>query len=314
MKTSDTIYYLGVDVSKAKLDLYDPRSGKCQCFPNTKAGLQRLYRQVRKLVGTPHIICEPSGGYEKLLIKQAHELDLALSAINPRQVRDYARAKGQLAKTDAIDSKLLSDYGLAFKPKPQKPASPVQEALCAVVRRKESLTRQLVREKNALEKSTDRFVRSDIRVSLNHIKKRIEKCERQVQELIASDAGLKAKADRITSIKGLGSNVAAVLLAEMPELGSMSNNQAASLVGLAPLNRDSGKWRGQRTIHGGRRIARRALFMPALCSVTHNPILRDFYRSMIARNKPHHLAMTAVMRKMIFLVNRSLADPDFEIA
>ena len=105
--------------------------------------------------------------------------------------------------------------------------------------------------------------------------------------------------------------MAAVLIAEVPELGSISDKQASGLVGVAPLNRDSGKWRGQRTIHGGRRIARRALFMPALCCTTHNPILRDFYRGLVARGKPHHLAMTAVMRKIVCLVNKTLSDPNF---
>lgn len=314
MKPSNETYYIGVDVSKAKLDLYDPRSGQYQCYPNTKTGLRRLFRQASKPPGAIQIICEPSGGYEKLLIRMSHEQAVAISAINPRQVRDYARAKGQLAKTDEIDAKLLSDYGAAFRPAVQPAESPVHEALSAVVRRKEVLTRQLVREKNALEKASDGFVKADIRTSLDQIKKRIARCEEQIGKLIGSDAELQAKSDRITAIKGLGPNVAATLLAEVPELGSMSNKQAASLVGLAPLNRDSGKWRGQRTIHGGRRMARRALFMPALCSTIHNPILRDFYRSMIARNKPHHLAMTAVMRKIVCLVNRTLSEPNFKPA
>lgn len=314
MKPSDLIYYIGIDVSKSKLDVHDPRSGQSKSYPYTKTGLLRLFRQALKLPGIPQIICEPSGGYEKPLIRMAHELGVAVSAVNPRQIRDYARAKGQLAKTDAIDAQVLSDYGAAFGPEPQAPTSPVQELLSAAVRRKEVLTRQLVREKNALEKSSDRFVKADIRLGINQLKKRITRCEEQIQKLIGSDAELQAKSERITSIKGLGPNAAAVLLAEVPELGSMTNNQAASLVGVAPLNRDSGKWRGQRSIHGGRRIARRALFMPALCSVSHNPILREFYRGLIVRGKPHHLAMTAVMRKIVCLVNRTLSDPNFSPA
>ena len=311
MKPSKDTYYIGIDVSKAKLDLFDPRSGQYRCYPNTKTGLKRLLCKACELPGKPHIICEPSGGYEKLLLEQAHEQGIAISAINPRQIRDYARAKGQLAKTDAIDAKLLSDYGETFKPDAQTPASPVLQELSAVVRRKQALTRQLVREKNALEKATDKFVTADIKLSLNHIKKRIARCDERIKELISSDEDLKSKSKRITAIKGLGPTAAAVLIAEVPELGSITDKQAASLVGVAPLNRDSGKWRGQRTIHGGRHIARRALFMPALSSVTHNPILRDFYRGMIKRNKPHHLAMTAVMRKIVCLVNKTLSDPNF---
>lgn len=314
MKPSEKTYYIGVDVSKAKLDLYDPRSGKYQCYPNKKTGLRRMLNQITKLPGAAHIVCEPSGGYEKLLISLAHEAALTISAINPRQIRDYARAKGQLAKTDAIDAKLLSDYGAAFQPEAQAPASPVLEELTAVVRRKEVLTRQLVREKNAYEKCSDKFVKADIRMSLNHIKKRIERCENRIKELIASDDEIKAKSERITAIKGLGPTAAAVLIAEVPELGSISDKQASGLVGVAPLNRDSGKWRGQRTIHGGRRIARRALFMPALCCTAHNPILKDFYRGLIGRGKPHHVAMTAVMRKIVCLVNKTLSDPNFKPA
>lgn len=314
MKPSEETYYIGVDVSKAKLDLVNPRSGQSKCYPNKKSGIARLFREAAQLPGVLHIICEPSGGYEKLLIKMAHELGVAVSAINPRQIRDFARAKGQLAKTDAIDAKLLSDYGATFKPEPQAPVSPVLEELSAVVRRKEVLTRQLVREKNALEKTSDKFVKADIRMSLNQIKKRIARCEDRIKELIASDADLKAKSERITAIKGLGATASAVLIAEVPELGSITDKQASSLVGVAPLNRDSGQWRGQRTIHGGRRIVRRSLFMPALCCTIHNPILRDFYRSLIQRNKPHNLAMTAVMRKIVCLVNKTLSDPDFKPA
>lgn len=314
MKPSEETYYIGVDVSKAKLDLLDPRSGQYQCYPNNKPGLRRMLAQMAKLPGVAHIVCEPSGGYEKLLMEQAHEAGLAISAINPRQIRDYARAKGQLAKTDAIDAKVLSDYGAAFQPEAQAPVSPVLEALSAAVRRKEVLTRQLVREKNALEKCSDKFVKTDIRMSLNQIKKRIERCEARIKELIASDADLKARSERIRAIKGLGPTAAAVLIAEVPQLGSITDKQASSLVGVAPLNRDSGKWRGQRTIHGGRRIVRRSLFMPALCCTTHNPILKDFYRGLITRGKPHHLAMTAVMRKIVCLVNKTLSDPNFKPA
>lgn len=312
MKPSTHKYYLGVDVCKAKLDGYDPRTGQFHCFPNTPKGVRALFEELAGGEGILQLVCEPTGGYEKALIAEAHRRGIPVSAVNPRQVRDFARAKGQLAKTDAIDARILSEYGSALEPAPQQPPSAVQEKLSAVVRRKDTLVRQLAREKNALEKVTDAFVKADLKVCIAHLERRIARCEAQLSELIEADAELRAKRDKLTQVKGIGVAAATVLIAEVPELGTISDKQASSLIGVAPLNRDSGKWRGQRTIHGGRSLVRRSLYMPALCAAHHNPILREFYQGLIARNKPHHVALTAVIRKIICLTNRILADPDFQ--
>ena len=314
MKTSKQRYYLGVDVSKCKLDVYDPLAGQFQTFPNTEKGVKALFAGILGDHGEAHVICEPTGGYERKLVAEAHRKGVALSAINPRQVRDFARAKGQLAKTDAIDAKVLSDYGRAFDPPGQQAPRACQERLSAIVRRKDRLVGQMASEKNALEKATDRFVKADIKAGITYLKRRVARCDQEIAKLIESDAELAAKRDKLIQVKGVGPGVAAVLLAEVPELGEISAKQASSLVGVAPLNRDSGKWRGKRSIHGGRFLVRRSLYMPALSACSHNPILRDFYRSLVDRNKPHHVAIVAVMRKMICLMNRILADPDFQPA
>ena len=201
-----------------------------------------------------------------------------------------------------------------FKPVAKQKPSEVQTKLSAAVRRKDSLVRQLTREKNTKEKATDRFVKADLNAGIRNLEGRIARFEKQIQELISSDPAMSEKKRKLEEVKGIGPAASALLLAELPELGSISDKKASCLVGVAPLNRDSGNWRGQRTIHGGRGLVRRGLYMPALSAITHNPILSAFYRGLVARNKAHHVAITAVMRKLICLLNRVLADPEFELS
>ncbi|MHC5066918.1 MAG: IS110 family transposase [Planctomycetota bacterium] len=242
MKLSTRTYYLGVDVCKAKLDGYDPRTGQFHSFSNTPKGLRALFAEFGS--GEVHLVCEPTGGYEKALIDEAHRRGIAVSVVNARRVRDFARAKGQLAKTDAIDARTLSEYARVFEPAPQQAPSPVQDKLSAAVRRKDTLVRQMAREKNALEKATDSFVKADLKVCISHLKRRIAKCDNRIRELIESDAGLREKREKLIRVKGIGPAAAAVLIGEVPELGSITDKQASALIGVAPLNRDSGKWRG----------------------------------------------------------------------
>ncbi len=312
MKPTNPIYYLGVDICKAKLDVFSRHWKQSRCFPNTPKGLRALWAAIRSIPGPVHIVCEPTGGYEKALLAEAFHRETPISAVNPRQVRDFARAKGQLAKTDVIDAGIITEYGEVFAPRALLVPSALQEKLSAAFRRRDSLKGALVREKNALEKVTDTFVKADLKVTINHLDRRILRCDKHIAELIVTDPSLTEKKRKMEQITGVGPGASMAILAEVPELGTITDKQASCLVGVAPLNRDSGKWRGQRSIHGGRALVRRSLYMPALCAANHNPILRDFYRGLIARNKPHHVALIAVMRKMICLLNRVLADPDFK--
>ena len=228
-------------------------------------------------------------------------------------MRDFARARGQLAKTDAIDAATLADYGRTFAPEVSRASSEAQQQLRDLSRRREHLVRLRVCQKNALEKCDNALIKREISGMIVYLDRRVVTCDKQIAKVVEGDEKLVRKRDRLEKAQGIGRVASITLLAEVPELGRMTSRQAASLVGLAPLNRDSGKWRGTRTIHGGRAIARRALYMPALCATRHNPVLKEFYQQLRARGKAHHVALTAVMRKLVCLANLLLSDPTFEL-
>ena len=306
-----TKHYIGIDVSKDKLDVSAPLWRVPKTFDNSPTGLQSLFKELRPLPASSQLVCEATGGYEGFLLQQAWKRGVNISRVNARQVRDFARAKGLLAKTDRIDARVIADFGALFKPDPTPAPSKTGQQLNAAVRRRESLVGQLTREKNAREKASDKFVRQDIEALIALLSKRLARCDRHIAGLIDADETLREKRQRLEQVKGVGSATSSLVLATLPELGSIGNKQVSALVGLAPMNRDSGKRRGQRTIQGGRANVRRGLYMPALCAARHNPILKAFYERLRSAGKAHHVALTAVMRKLICLLNRILADPDF---
>lgn len=312
MNLTTETHYFGVDICKAKLDVHSPLWAEIRQFPNNPVGLRALLRELRSHPGKPHLVCEPTGGYEKGLLAMAFKHSIRISAINALRVRSFALASGRLAKTDKIDAEVLSDFGSSFKPGPLPPPCPIQQEISAVLRRRERLMSQIVREKNALEKASSGLVRRDIRASIAFLGRHLKNADREIERLIRSNETLRARRKRLTQIKGLGPQSAALLVAELPELGQLNDQQISNLVGVAPLNNDSGPRRGKRSIRGGRALVRRGLYMPAMCAVRFNPILREFYQRLIARNKPHHVAITAVIRKIIRLANRIIADPDFQ--
>ena len=301
--------YAGVDVCKSNLDVN--LEGKALSVLNKPTEVKAMLHGLLDENPNLQIICEPTGGYERLLVASCHEIGIPISVVHANKIRNYAAAKGQLAKTDEIDAESIREYGEVFKPLPDRVPSEAERQLSAAVRRKDKLTRILAAEKTTLQKITDTFVRNDLEVSIRHYKRRLAECEKQIQKLIKSDAEFQKKKNQMEQIKGVGPGVSSVLIAEMPELGTISDEKASRLVGVAPLNRDSGTWRGTRTIHGGRALVRRSLYMPALSAAMHNPILKAFYQHLRAKNKPHHVALTAVIRKLVCLINRVLSDPNF---
>lgn len=313
MKHSEQKHYIGVDICKAKLDLASPGHGLVKSLKNTPKGIGELFKLLEPLSGTVHLVCEPTGGYEKLLLAAAFERGVAISMVNALRVRSFAVAQGRLAKTDEIDAGVIAEFGRIFQPHPAKRPCKRRLALSAVVRHREGLVRQLAREKTILQKTTESFVKQELRASMGFLTRHIAKCEGRLDSLIRADDKLQAKRERIEQVKGVGSTTSTLMIAELPELGTLTNAQIASLVGVAPMNNDSGSRRGQRTIRAGRARVRRGLFMPALCAIRHNPILREFYQGLIARHKPAHVALTAVMRKLVCLLNRLLADPEFKL-
>ena len=315
MKSTQKKLHVGIDICKAKLDVHCHQWKSPKTFNNDKKGIKSLFTTLRKTESFDalQIVAEATGGYEKPLVRAAFEAEIPISVINPRQVRDFARAGGTLAKTDAIDAAVLTRFGETFSPRALTAPGPVLEALQQTVRRRVSLVKQRVREQNVLEKTSDAFVKKDIKSNILNLTKRIEKMEDRIAELIEKDEELSLKAGRMQEVPGVGPVVSSTLLAELPELGEIGEKQVSSLVGLAPFNDDSGPRKGKRTTRGGRESVRRAIYMPTLCAIQHNSIFKDFYERLIGKGKPHHVAAVAVMRKLVCLLNRMIADPDFEL-
>ena len=252
------------------------------------------------------MICEASGGYEQRLLESLEQSGLKVTLVQANRVRQYARAAGILSKTDKVDARVLSAFGAAMQPKPTVPQSAEQKRLREYEAQRRHLSALLVAEQNRLEQLGCAELRVLSRSLINKIKKQIVTIDARIASLIAQDQELCVKAQKLTSITGIGTRTAALLLAQMPELGQLNRRQVAALGGLAPFNHDSGTLRGKRTIFGGRRALRSGLYMAALAAARHNQILSNFYQRLRAKGKPHKLALTAVMRKLLLALNHVL--------
>lgn len=299
-----TVVYIGVDVSKAYLDVaWAERSRR---FANGKSGWGALIKWIKQGALPVHLICEASGGYERGLLDAAEQNGIKLSLVQANRVRQYARAAGILAKTDKVDARVLCAFGSAMQPEPSLPLSVQQKQLRELEAQRRHLSRMLVAEQNRLAQLNDKELQRLTRSLLATLKKQMALIDARLAALVAQDQTLREKAQKLTAIAGVGTRTAVLLLAQMPELGTLNRAQAAALAGLAPFNRDSGTLRGKRAIFGGRRALRCSLYMAALVAARHNRILHAFYQRLRANGKPHKVALTAVMRKLILALNQVL--------
>jgi len=291
------IVYIGVDVAKAYLDV--SWALQCRRFSNEEKGHAALVRWLKTSATLVQLICEASGGYEQALLDSLAEGNVAITLVQAVRVRQYACAAGILAKTDRIDARVLAAFGAALRPKPTPPLSPKQKRLRELESQRRHLSQVLRAEENRLAQLQCAELRSLGRSLINKIQKQIDAIEECISSLIAQDQTFCAKAQKLTAVTGVGARTAALLLAQMPELGQLNRRQAAALAGLAPFNHDRGSLRGKRAIFGGRRALRSGLYMAALAAARYNPILSRFYQRLRAKSKPHQLALTAVMRKLL---------------
>jgi transposase len=298
------IVYIGIDVAKAYLDV--SWAEEARRFSNERSGHAALVRWL-KTTGTPvQLICEASGGYEQPLLESLAEEHVAITLVQAVRVRQYARAAGILAKTDRIDARVLAAFGATLRPKPTPPLSREQKRLRELESQRRHLSQVLRAEENRLAHLQCAELRSLGRSLINKIQKQIDAIEERISSLIAQNQTLCAKAQKLTAVTGVGARTAALVLAQMPELGQLNRRQAAALAGLAPFNHDSGSLRGRRAIFGGRRALRSGLYMAALAAARYNPMLSRFYQRLRAKGKPHQLALTAVMRKLLLALNHTL--------
>jgi len=305
---------LGLDIAKRTLDLSVHPALSQRAYANDAAGHAALVAALHLVAGPIQIICEATGGYEKLLLGALHAAQVPVTLVNPRHVRDFARAKKLLAKTDALDAAVLAEYGRLFQPAPTVARTPAQQRLSALVTRRQELLEFLTQEQHRAEHQHDAFVIKKARSLTTTLRRHLEQLEEEIAALEKADAKLAGQVHRLTGIQGVGQRTAWLLLAALPELGTLRRGQAAALAGLAPYNHDSGPQRGQRHIAHGRPLARRALYMAALVAARYNPVLRPFYQRLRAAGKPAKVALVALMRKLAELANLLLKSSSFELS
>lgn len=305
------ILHVGLDVAKLSLQLH--LAGRFHLLANDAKGHAQLLKRLRGHP-TAHVVCEATGGYEQAVMRALQAAGIPISIVEAGRVRYFARAQGQRAKTDPIDAAVLSEYGATFQPAATAPASLQQQQLADLAQRRRQLIGLLVTERNHAEHYIDAFRLRQSRQLRKTLEKQIAQCDEAITTLIAQDPELARKAKRLDAIPGVGPVVAATMLAEMPELGTLTKQTAAALAGVAPYNRDSGGQNGSRHIGGGRSAARHALYMATLSAVRHDRILKAFYLRLRAAGKQPLVAMTAVMRKLVILMNHLLKNVQFQLA
>jgi transposase len=307
----EQLVYLGVDIAKSHLDV--AIGNEKRRFTNEALGHGQLIKWVKRLEKPVQVICEPSGGYERVLVRALLGAQLKVNLVPANRVRQFARAAGILAKTDRIDAEVLCAFGEAMRPQTIGASELEQEHLRELESQRRHLTHLLVMEQNRAARVSDVCVRRLNRSLINQIKKQIEQLDLLIKNQIQQSPELSIKAAKLTAISGVGERTAALLLAQMPELGQLNRREVAALAGVAPFNRDSGKLRGKRAIYGGRRQVRHGVYMAALVAARHNPNLRNFYLRLRAAGKPAKVALTATMRKLLIVLNSSLK-PDLTYA
>lgn len=299
--TLSSPHYVGVDVSKAHLDLA-LAGDRVLRVPNTEKGMARLAQHLRPL-DRPHLVCEATGSYTRLMARAMARRGVAFSCVNPRRVRDLARAQGQMAKTDAIDAALILRFALLMKPDPDPAPHPAMIEMTDLVRRRRQMVDMLAMEKQRREHPEVESVRASINDHIAFLAEQIARIDKAIARHIETDKALARRAQLLVSIPGIGQTTAAVLIAEMPELGTIGNKQVAALAGVAPFTRESGQMKGQAHIAGGRLSVRCTLYMATIAAIRANPPIRDFYKRLRAQGKPAKLAITAAMRKLITTAN-----------
>jgi transposase len=296
--------FIGIDVAQATLEVAVRPTGKQWRVANDAAAIEELVPQLRAL-HPQLIVLEATGGLELPLLAALGSARLPVVAVNPRQVRDFAKALGQLAKTDVLDAQVLAHFAEAVRPAVRPLPDAATQALAALVTRRRQLVEMLVAEENR-RRSAPVAIRADIQAHIVWLRKRLTDLDQELGQVLRSSPLWREREDVLRSVPGIGPTVTATLLAELPELGALGRKQIAALVGVAPLNRDSGTLRGKRTVWGGRATVRAALYMATLVATRRNPVIRALYARLLAAGKLKKVALTACMRKLLVILNALL--------
>ena len=296
--------YVGIDVAKDTLDVALSSAGEVWHLAHDEAGIGHLVARLQPL-HPALVVLEATGGLDGPLAAALASAGLPVAVVNPRQVRDFARATGKLAKTDRLDARMLALFAERVRPKPRPLPDATARELEALVARRRQLLEMHTMEGNRLRTALAQ-VRPQIREHLAWLERQIRDVDRQTRDLVRSSSLWRAQDDLLQSTPGVGPVLSRTLLAALPELGTLDRRQIAALVGVAPFNRDSGTLRGKRTVWGGRAPVRAALYMAALVATRFNPVIRTFYRRLCLAGKPKKVALTACMRKLLTTLNAML--------
>jgi transposase len=297
--------FVGIDVSKKKLDVAVRPSGTTHQFANDAEGIAKLVETIRG--PGVLVVLEPTGGYELDVICALVEAKVDVAVVNARQLRDFARSRGILAKTDRIDAQAIALFAELHRPEPRMQPDERARELEALVLRRRQLVDMRASEK-ARAQICNKKIRPRIKEMIEFISKQIDNVDTELREFVEKSTEWKAKAELLESVKGVGRVVAVTLLALLPELGKLNRKQIAALVGVAPFNRDSGIKRGRRSIWGGREAVRSVLYMSATVAATHNATIAALYQRLSAKGKEHKVAIVACMRKLITVLNAMVRD------
>ncbi len=299
--------FIGIDIAKDSLDIHVTPGGEHWTSTNCSHGIQETVDRLREL-GPQCIVLEATGGHEMLLAASLTAAALPVAIVNPRQVRDFARAMGRLAKTDALDAEVLALFAEKIQPTCRPVHTEEEQVFKELVTRRRQLVDMKTMETNRQQLIRSRQVTHSIDSILGTIHQELKDIDGEIKQRIKASPVWRAKEKLLKSVPGVGDGTAAFLIATLPELGTLNRRQIASLVGLAPMNRDSGTLRGRRMILGGRTAVRACLYMPTLSAIKHNPFIRSLYNRLIAAGKPPKVAITACMRKLITVLNAVMRD------
>jgi transposase len=299
--------FVGIDVSKDRLDVHVRPSGQAFAVTRDGKGLEELIDRLREL--SPALIAvEATGGFETIVAAAVAGAQLPLAVINPAQIRHFAQAVGQRAKSDPIDAAVISRFAEAVRPEPRPIADAQARLLAELVGRRRQIIEMLVAERQREKRADNVRVRKSLARHIKVLEKEVPEIDQDIDTLVRGSPVWREKENLMVTFPGVGNTLARTFLAEVPELGTLSRRQIASLAGVAPFTRQSGQWRGKSMIAGGRASLRAALFLAALSAARCHPGLRSFYRSLLARGKPKMVALIAVARKILTILNAMIRD------
>jgi transposase len=294
--------FIGIDVSKDRLDVHVRPSDRAFAVARASIGLEQLTTELRALAPAL-IVLEATGGFELTVAAALAGAGLPLAVVNPRQIRDFARATGQLAKTDALDAQVIALFAERIRPEPRPLPDADSQTLADLIARRRQVVEMIGMETNRNRQARNQRIQGTIKATLKTLETQLAKLDREINDTVKGSPIWRAADDLLTSVPGIGNVTAHTLIADLPELGQLDRRCIAALVGVAPINRDSGQMRGRRTIAGGRTKVRNALYMATLSAIRWNPVIRAHYKSLVERGRPKMVALVACMRRLLGILN-----------